>query len=161
MDKNIMNYINILHGYTTAIKNLHWSSGNMNEHELCDDIADTICDNEDLIAEVAQGIYGQIKKNELKPVKYTIETTPKMLNDLLRETETFYGKIKENKKYIGLRSIVENFLGEINKYQYLIKLCLKEDLKRRIEGNKQVIHLTESDIHRMIKESVRIMLRKK
>lgn len=160
MQEKIIDYINVLHGYTTAIKNLHWSSNTMSEHKLCDDIADSIASNEDEIAEICQGIYGQIGKNELKPIQYTISTTKSMLEDLLKETESFYEKIEGN-EFIGLRSVVENFLGEINKFQYLIKLCLKEDMKRRItnpinEGNK-IVELTEAELKSMVFEAYKIL----
>ena len=160
MKKNIIAYINILHGYATAIKNLHWSSNTMSEHKLCDDIADSITSNEDEIAEICQGIYGQIAKNELKPTQYTISTTKSMLDDLLKDTESFYEKLEGN-EFIGLRSVVENFLGEINKFQYLIKLCLKEDMKKRIttslnEG-KKIVELTESELKKMVFEAYKIL----
>ena len=159
MKKEILSYINVLHGYTTAIKNLHWSSGSMSEHKLCDDIAETLGDNEDEIAEIAQGIFGKITKNELKPVSYTIETTQKMLSDLLKTTEEFYSKL-DGTKFIGLRSVVENFLGEINKYQYLIKFCLKEDLKRKysssVNENKQ-IHLSINQIKDLVMETYQMV----
>lgn len=137
MKRSIIKYINKLQGYTTAIKNLHWSSKNMSEHKLCDDISDKILSVEDEIAEIAQGIYGQIEANELKPTYYKISTTQQMLNDLLRDTEKYYDKLK-GPKYIGMRSVVEAFLGDINKFQYLIKLCLKEDIKFRLMGKRMV-----------------------
>lgn len=160
MQEKIINYINQLHGYTTAIKNLHWSSSTMSEHKLCDDIADSIASNEDEIAEICQGIYGQIGKNELKPIQYTISNTKSMLNDLLKDTEAFYEKIEGN-EFIGLRSVIENFLGEINKFQYLIKLCLKEDMKKRISKPlhecKKTIELTESELKAMVFEACKIL----
>lgn len=155
MKQEIISYINVLHGYTTAIKNLHWSSQNMSEHKLCDDIAETLASNEDEIAEIAQGIFGRIKNNELKPKQYTISSTQKMLSDLLKDTEAFYEKL-DGKQFIGLRSIVENFLGEINKYQYLIKICLKEELKRKYSSNineKQSFVLTPKELQEIVLET--------
>ena len=129
MKSVIMKYINTIHGYRVAVKNLHWSAKNMSEHKLCDEISSLLDENEDMIAEICQGIHGKININELKPIKYKISTTQTMLSDLLKVSEKFYNQIK-GKQYIGLRSVMENFMGEINKYQYLIKFCIKEDIKR-------------------------------
>ena len=129
MKSIIISYINKLHGYKTAVKNLHWSAKNMSEHKLCDDIIDSIDKNEDEIAEICQGIHKQIKLNELKPIQYKISSTDKMLVDLLNDTKEFHSKLT-NERYIGLRSVIENFMGEINKFQYLIRFCIKEDFKR-------------------------------
>ena len=49
MRSNILNYINKLQSYKTAIKNLHWSSKRMSEHKLLDDIADSVAENQDEI----------------------------------------------------------------------------------------------------------------
>ena len=93
MKTNILNYINKLQGYKTAIKNLHWSSKYMSEHKLLDEIADSVANNQDEIAEMCQGLYGKIKINELKPKRYKITNSKKMLFDLLRDTKSFNSSI--------------------------------------------------------------------
>lgn len=149
MKSIIMSYINKLHGYKTAVKNLHWSAKNMSEHKLCDDIIDSIDKNEDEIAEICQGIYKQIKLNELKPIQYKISSTDKMLVDLLNDTKEFHSKLT-NERYIGLRSVIESFMGEINKFQYLIRFCIKEDFKRNAKQR-----FNEGRIDRVITEQIR------
>lgn len=149
MKSIIMSYINKLHGYKTAVKNLHWSAKNMSEHKLCDDIIDSIDKNEDEIAEICQGIYKQIKLNELKPIQYKISSTDKMLVDLLNDTKEFHSKLT-NERYIGLRSVIESFMGEINKFQYLIRFCIKEDFKRNAKQR-----FNECKIDRIITEQIK------
>lgn len=156
-----MQYINKLESYKTAIKNLHWSSRNMSEHKLLDDVANSVSDYQDEVAEIAQGIFSKIKINELKPRKYTITNSKKMLNDLLSDTKKFHSSTK-SKELIGLRSVVESFIAEVNQYLYLIDFCLKEDIKRNlskkninenIETEKQ-IKLTEKELYQIVTESV-------
>ena len=149
MKSIIMSYINKLHGYKTAVKNLHWSAKNMSEHKLCDDIIDLIDKIEDEIAEICQGIYKQIKLNELKPIQYKISSTDKMLVDLLNDTKEFHSKLT-NERYIGLRSVIESFMSEINKFQYLIRFCIKEDFKRNAKQR-----FNEGRIDRVITEQIR------
>jgi DNA-binding ferritin-like protein len=162
MKSNVILIINKLRGYSTAIKNLHWSANSMSEHKLCDDIADSISDNEDEISEGAQGLYGQIAKNEVKAIPYTISSTKEMLNDLLKDINEFYDTIKDGDELTGIRSVVENFISEINKFQYLIGLCIKEDFKRKIKNklneNKTIIKLTENDLRECVSESIKKVL---
>ena len=158
MRKNILNYVNKLQAYKTAIKNLHWSSKKMSEHKLLDEIADSLADNQDEIAEIAQGIFGKIKKNELKPRRYQITNSLKMLKDLTKDTKDFCEELK-GKELTGLRSVVESFIGELNKFDYLMDMCIKEDIKRNlkniIENKKNKKKLTESNLYSIIENSVK------
>lgn len=133
MKDSVIKYINELEGFKTAIKNLHWSSSNMNVHKLFDDIADSVSNIQDEVSEMEQGLHGQIAKNTLKPIQYTIESDTKFLTDILDKTKTFYNTIKDD-EYIGIRSSIESFIGELNKYQYLMKLSLKENLIKKFKG---------------------------
>lgn len=164
MKENVLNFLNKCEGWKTAIKNSHWSSENLSEHKLFDEIADSLSDIEDVTAEIEQGLHGKINKNELKPTSYTIEGSKKIISDILKDTEDFYSSIKEGEEYIGMRSEIEAFIGELNKYQYLMGLALKEDFKRNFnkklnENKKNVIKLTEAQLHQVIKESVNRILK--
>lgn len=144
MKRNILSYINKIQAYKTAIKNLHWDSKKMSEHKLWDDFDEEIDEYQDKIAEIAQGIYGHIKLNELKPRRYNIVNSKKTLNDILKDTKLFYSTIKRNNELIGLKSHVENFIATLNNYTYLMDFCLKEDIKRNLKNNinenkKQII----------------------
>lgn len=163
MKSNILNYINKLQSYKTAIKNLHWSSKKMSEHKLLDEIADSVANNQDEIAEIAQGIFGKIKNNELKPKRYKITNSKKMINDLLRDTKEFHSTIN-GKELIGLRSVVESFIGELNKFNYLMLMCIKEDIRRSkrlsmlSEGK---VRLSENDLRNVIREAIMNVLNDK
>lgn len=157
MKSSILVYINKLQAYRTAIKNIHWSSNNMSEHKLFDDIGDTVSDVQDEVAEMAQGIYGKLKFNELKPKRYNITSSKKMLQDLLSTTETFLQTLNRNKSLVGIKSVIENFVGELNKYLYLLDFCLKEDLKRRLKNqiNENKIVISEYELRDIIREAIK------
>lgn len=157
MKSSILVYINKLQAYRTAIKNIHWSSNNMSEHKLFDDIGNTVSDVQDEVAEMAQGIYGKLKFNELKPKRYNITSSKKMLQDLLSTTETFLQTLNRNKSLVGIKSVIENFVGELNKYLYLLDFCLKEDLKRRLKNqiNENKIVISESELRDIIREAIK------
>lgn len=127
MKKNIAQYINRLEGFKTAIKNLHWNAKKMSEHEFMDNLEDILSNHQDDVAEIAQGVYGiKITNNELQPKAYKITSQKKTLQDILNQAELFYQTIQNNKRYIGLRSKVEEFLAELNKQAYLLDMCLAE-----------------------------------
>lgn len=157
MKSSILVYINKLQAYRTAIKNIHWSSNNMSEHKLFDDVGNTVSDVQDEVAEMAQGIYGKLKFNELKPKRYNITSSKKMLQDLLSTTETFLQTLNRNKSLVGIKSVIENFVGELNKYLYLLDFCLKEDLKRRLKNqiNENKIVISESELRDIIREAIK------
>ena len=42
MNKEIIHFLNILEGYKTRCKNLHWAADNINTHEYLDKFLDEI-----------------------------------------------------------------------------------------------------------------------
>ena len=128
MQKNIMLYINKLEGFKAAIKNIHWSSKKMPEHEYMDDFEDLVSDHQDYVAEIAQGIFGKIKNNELKAVHYNIKTPQKLMKDVLKAAENFYATIQKSKKFIGLRSVMEDFMAKINQGVYMLDMAIIESI---------------------------------
>ena len=169
MQKNIMQYLNKLEGFKAAIKNIHWSSKKMPEHEYMDDFEDLVSSHQDYVAEIAQGIFGKIKNNELKAVHYTIKTPQKLMKDVLKAAENFYATIQKQKKFIGLRSVMEDFMAKINQGTYMLDMALIENVVNKslnmikeskdINPNKKVVRLTESKLKQMIAESVCQFLR--
>ena len=157
MKTNVLKYLNELQGYRAAIKNLHWSSSNMSEHKVWDDIDSSVGEAQDEIAEVAQGMFGQIKKNELKPISYTIKNSKEALNAIIDSTKAFH-KTLTDESTVQLKSVVENVLADLEKYKYLLNLSLKEDIQQRmtksIRKNKTELHLNETELRALIREAV-------
>jgi len=133
MNKKVLEFVNRLEGYKTAIKVLHWSSDNMSQHKLCDEIADRIAEFQDQVSEVEQSINGNIKRNQLKPIEYKVTNLRKFVEDVLDETNTFY-KGLDGDTYVGMRSDCESFLSDMQRNLYLVDFTMKEDLKRRLQN---------------------------
>lgn len=148
MKKDIVNFLCKLEGYKTTIKNAHFSASRMSEHKLMDDIADTLAKAQDEIAEICQGIHGQFGKSTINGVEYKLTSSKQFIKDVVESTNDFYTKIQGD-KYVGLRSVVETFIGDMNKNVYLLDLCLKEDFKRnyknKINEEKNNTALNETD----------------
>jgi hypothetical protein len=130
----ILNMVNMLEAYKTAIKSLHWDSNSLSQHELCDKIADSIADFQDVVAEVEQSLSGNLPLNELKPTKYKVKNLKQFVLDVIDVTTRFYNRLKRRgDDYIGMRSECESFLAQMQRYKYLVDFTLKEDFKKGFE----------------------------
>lgn len=135
MKKVILDYINKMEGWKTAVKSLHWDAQNLSQHRLCDDIADRIADFQDTVAEVEQSISGNLKINTLKGVTYKVKDLRTFVQDVLDDTNVFYKKIKTlGDTYVGMVSECETFLSDMQRNLYLVNFTLKEGLKRRLKN---------------------------
>ena len=153
MKHGILLMVNKLEGWKTAIKNLHWSAINLSQHRLCDDIASEIADIQDTISEVEQSMSGKLPLNMLKPVRYRITNLKTFLKSVIKETTAFYNSpVISGEHYIGMRSDIEQFLSNMQKFKYLNNFCLKEDYERR----EKLVEMTTNAIHEMVMESIDI-----
>lgn len=165
-----IDFINYIEGIKTCLKNTHWSSVNNSEHVRMDEFADVVSDFEDSVSEEFQGIEGQIQDNEVKPIEYTFSDVNKLLQDIKSKTMELYDSFENDKTYIGVKSEIESFIHDINKYSYLFKLALKDDTNNTETNDKSkdsdednnvsenTIKLTHEDLRNIIKESVKYYL---
>ena len=131
MNKTVLAFVNKLEGYKTAIKQLHWDAKNMSQHELCDDIAESIAEFQDTVSEVEQSITGKLKVNSLNPTEYKIKNLKAFVEDVLDATNTFYKEVKNmGDTYVGMASDCESFLSDMQRKLYLVNFTMKEDFKR-------------------------------
>lgn len=136
----ILKHINDIEGFKTAIKQLHWAADSLSQHKLCDEIADGIADYQDKVSEVEQSISGKFSIGSLKGTPYKVTTLKNFVNDVKANVNSFYSKLKkEGDKYIGMRSDVEAFLSDIERFSYLVDFTIKEGMRKRLRN-----HLNES-----------------
>ena len=130
---NVVKFINQLEAYKTACKNFHWSAKNLSQHKLCDDISDTLSEYQDTFAEIEQSIGGKFKLNILKAPAYKEDNLRAFVTDVIESTDAFLKELGDGgDTYVGMKSEVESFLGEMQKYLYLVDFTLKEEIKRNI-----------------------------
>ena len=135
MNKKVLNYIEECEAWKVAIKNLHWSADNMSQHELCDDIASSISDFEDLVSEVEQSISGKIKLNGFTPKSYEIKSLKTFVEDVISSSQGFLKDLEGmGEDYIGIKSECETFIGDMQRKLYLVNFTLKEELKNRLKA---------------------------
>ena len=167
MKKYIIDFINELEVYKSLIKQLHWSSKNLPQHELCDDIAELISDYQDKIAEVEQSISGKFPLNILKGGNENVENLKSFVEKVISSTNDFYSKLKkEGDDYIGMRSDTEAFLSDMQRKLYLVDFTIKENLKQRlrskmvenrvtVSNGKETYSLTENELRELVNEAIK------
>lgn len=123
-----LNYLNILEGVKTRVKNVHWAakrlpnSDKLGAHRLLDDLLSLVSDFQDLVAEQSMGHYGPIEMNSVQGVSFQASTPKELLEYIYGATSSFYDSIPQNDCFIGIKSECEVFIGEIKKLFYLFNL---------------------------------------
>ena len=152
MNAKILDYINTCEKWKVEIKGLHWDSDNLSQHKLCDDIASAISDFEDLVAEVEQSISGNLPKGKISPKKASKINLKPFVEGVISTTQSFLKELeKMGKKYVGIKSECETFIGTMQRNLYLVNFTLKEELKARLKGRlnesrpKNLANVTDID----------------
>lgn len=165
MDKKILNYVNQLEGWKTAIKSLHWNAKSLEQHKLCDDIASDIADFQDQVSEVEQSIHGNLPFNQLKGTSYHITNLSDFINDVINESIKMYNSLSDSNDYIGMRSDFESFISEMQRKRYLVNFTEKQNrikAEARIVTNDVIKRLNENRrqkaIDKLISDLIRVGL---
>ncbi|MDR0890613.1 MAG: hypothetical protein LBM05_00585 [Endomicrobium sp.] len=119
-----INFLNILEGYKTKNKNLHWAAPKNNIHERLDEFFEILGDYQDSLAEQYMGILGKMLPNVIEGVIPQALNANEFISELLNDTMNFY-KVLNNADimYAGIKSECETFIAKINQYKYLFSLC--------------------------------------
>lgn len=122
-DLIVPEFLCTIEGWKTKIKNLHWSAFNLNTHKLLDEIADTVNNFQDSLAEDYMGIEGKLSSDFLKGYDILVDNTESLLKEMLNKTISFYDTLSGTTLYKGIKSETESFIHSINKFIYLNSLC--------------------------------------
>ena len=122
-EQKIINFINIIEGWKTKCKNLHWSAPKKNIHVYLDEFLDILSDYQDGLAEETMGIFSKFQPNILFPGG--AENAPKydFIMEVKSITFNFYASLPEDISLAGIKSECETFIHNIHKYIYLFNLC--------------------------------------
>ena len=116
-------FINLLEGWKTKCKNLHWAAPKKNIHVCLDEFLDVISDYQDGLAEGYMGILGKMQPNVIKGTSSNALNAIDFIEEVKAGTLSFYDKIPQETVYKGITSECETFIQNINKYNYLFHLC--------------------------------------
>ena len=118
-----ISFINLLEGWKTKCKNLHWAAPKKNIHVYLDEFLGVISDYQDGLAEEYQGLLGHMQPNAVKGTPSDTLNAIDFINEVRVGTVKFYENIPEGTIYAGIRSECETFIHNILKYKYLFELC--------------------------------------
>ena len=118
-----ISFINLLEGWKTKCKNLHWAAPKKNIHVYLDEFLDIISDYQDGLAEGYMGILGKMQPNVIKGTSSDALNAIDFIEEVKAGTLSFYDKIPQETIYKGITSECETFIQNINKYNYLFHLC--------------------------------------
>ena len=122
-EKLFISYLNLIEGWKTKAKNLHWSAPKKNIHVYLDAFLDEISEFQDAIAEGFMGILGKMQPNAIKAVPCDCLNAIDLINEVKEGTLSFYENLPQEPIYKGICGETEAFIQEINKYKYLFSLC--------------------------------------
>lgn len=123
-----INFINVLEGVKTRIKNLHWAAKKLpvNEHkgahEYLDDFLEIVSDFQDTVAESSQGILGHMSQENIQGTPIEVISPADLLRTLIEKTVSFYEGMPKETVYVGIKSETETFIKDLTKYKYLFEL---------------------------------------
>ena len=121
-----INFINQLEGWKTKCKNLHWAAPSQigeSIHVRLDEFHDIIADYKDLVAETSMGIFGRMQPNAIQSVQSNTLNATDFINEVHCGVLSFYSKICDCPEFCGIKSDMEQFISNIDKYKYLFSLC--------------------------------------
>jgi hypothetical protein len=119
-----INYLNNLEAWKTRCKNLHWAAEHKNIHEYLDEYYNILVDYQDKIAETYMGITEKLHPLDINPTACDKITAIDLIEDVINITAVeFYQSIPDDVVFMGIRSEVESFMQETEKYKYLFGLC--------------------------------------
>jgi hypothetical protein len=123
-----INYLNVLEGIKTKIKNLHWAAKKLpveerlEEHQILDDLLDEVSEYQDKIAEFSQGILGHMDMDVIQGVYFKVQRIGSLIKYILDQTIPFYENMPKDTVWVGLKSETETFIFNVGKYKYLFEL---------------------------------------
>lgn len=123
MKSKIIEFLNILEGYKTRCKSLHWAAPNRGIHKYLDEFLEILQDYQDSLAEGYMGIGGQLSEDTLVGVVINAYDAQEFILRLRTDVASFYEQIPDVVWYKGIASECEAFIQNINKYKYLFSLC--------------------------------------
>ena len=115
-------FIDLIEGWKTRCKNLHWSAPKKNVHEDLDKFMDALNSFEDSIVEDYQGTNGKFQPNAVKGTQCDCLNAIDLIKEVIIKTKEFYNTITDDIDYIGIKSETESFIHKLKVFAYLFSL---------------------------------------
>ena len=112
--------LNYLNGYHILLKELHWSATHHALHILTDEIDEEVLKAEDEISECVMGILDtRFGIGDLKTMLPSAKTLDALLKEMKTDLIEFKNFVGDDAEYAGLQNILDDYMQNINKWNYL------------------------------------------
>ena len=113
-------FLSGLEGYHALLKELHWSASHHSLHVLTDEMDGEVLEVEDAIAECVMGITdSKFGIGDLKTLLPEAKTLDALLKEMKKDVIDFKEKVGDDAEVAGLQNILDDFMQNINKWNYL------------------------------------------
>lgn len=113
-------FLSVLEGYHQCLKGLHWSATHNALHVLCDNIDEEVLETEDEIAECVMGLTDtKFGVGDLKTLLPEAKTLDGVLKEMKKDLIDFKNFIGDDAEFSGLQNILDDYMQNINKWNYL------------------------------------------
>ena len=113
-------YMSNLEGYHQLLKGLHWSATHHALHILTDEIDEEVLKVEDSIAECVMGIMDtRFGIGDLKTMLPGAKTLDALLKEMKSDLIEFKNFVGDDAECAGLQNILDDYMQNINKWNYL------------------------------------------
>lgn len=120
LKKNVLDYLSVLEGYHCTLKTLHWSASNHSLHVLTDDIDGSVLETLDKIAECVMGLLNtKFGNGDLKCMLPESTTLDALLKEMKNDLIDFKKQVGDTDELCGLQNILDDYMSNINKWNYL------------------------------------------
>jgi len=124
LKKNTIEFLCILEGYHECLKMLHWSATHHALHVLTDDMDGDVLGTLDSIAECVMGITNtKFGIGDLKSLLPESKTLDGLLKEMKQDLINFKEKIGDGAEVSGLQNILDDYMSNIDKWNYLKTLA--------------------------------------
>ena len=115
-----ISFLSNIEGYHQTLKELHWSATHHALHILTDDMDEEVLKVEDSIAECVMGILGtKFGIRDLKTMLPEAKTLDGLLKEMKRDLIEFKNFVGDDAECAGLQNILDDYMQNINKWNYL------------------------------------------
>lgn len=120
MKEAVLYFLSSLEGYHQTLKMLHWSAPSHSLHLLFDDMDKNVLELEDDLAERAMGLLNtKFGIGDLKSMLPNGKNIDSVLSEMEKDTIKLKEIVADDPKYGGIVTMLDDFLGDINKWNYL------------------------------------------
>lgn len=120
LKEKAIEFLSSCEGYHQRAKELHWDAQKNSRHTLLDEIDSTVLDYQDKVAESVMGILNiRFGVGDLKTLVPDAKSLDTIIDEMLSDVINFKKEVEGEIKNSGLVNILDDFITDLNRFNYL------------------------------------------